>query len=92
MNENKTNANSNRPSAPFALNHAEAQAEIFGAINNARYKYQLPYFMIEPILLLATTQIQQAAKDEIASEEIAYQQQLKEWESSLSPQDDSDTK
>lgn len=67
------------PIRPFCLEYADAENEIFAAINNAMAKHNVPMFLMESILAKAYREVRDGAKNEMQNASVAYQKQLEQY-------------
>ena len=74
----------NKPNKPFILGYAEAKNKIISAINDAIQIYGVPCVLLESVLSDALQTIKAGAKDEKANALNTYNEQLAEYENSLS--------
>lgn len=70
------------PIRPFCLEYADAKNEVFGVINAAMQKHNVPLFLMENILTEALHQVREGAKAEIQNATDSYQKQMDEFNKS----------
>lgn len=68
------------PIRPFCLEYADAQNEVFAAINGAMQKYHVPMFLMENILTGALQRVREGAEAERNNAARSYQKQLNEFQ------------
>ena len=71
-----------KPSRPTCLELVDAKAEIFKTINDVSKKRQIPFWLLESIILDAARQVSELAAKERENAKQAYEKQLEEgwWE------------
>lgn len=79
MKSQTPNTTKTEPIRPFCLEYADAESEIFAAINNAMQKHNVPMFLMETILAKAYRQVRDGAKTEMDNALISYKRQVDEF-------------
>ena len=75
MNTNKTS----QPTKPFCLDYEEATAEIVNAISQSSQEHNIPFYLLENIILNILTQIREGKRNELEMARQSYEQQLQAY-------------
>jgi hypothetical protein len=69
----------NKPNKPFCLDYEEASVEIFNAISQSSQAHNIPFYLLENIILNVLTQIREGKRNELEMARQSYEQQLQAY-------------
>ena len=77
-----------KPEKPFCLDYEEAHIELFNAITQISKVHNVPFYLLETILVSALAQVRDGKRAELEAAQRAYEEQMKQYEIQGSEQND----